>query len=289
MRRAELDTKEDTERGWALVSVLWVVLILSMLAAGLEALTLTAARIEHRAEERAQIEAALDAGVTRGVLGLLAPSRANRWPVDGTSEPFTFAGYAMQVRLQDEFGRIDLNAADESVLRQLLSDAGLSAEDAAALTDKILDWRSPGDLHRLHGATDADYAAAGFSYQQRHGPFQSVEELKLVLGMTPALFAKIAPTLTVYNRRPTIDPAVAPREALLAYYGGNRETVERMMAARQANEASSPAILDPSLSPSGRAFTITVALQSGMQHFERRTVVELTGDDRRPYLVLAWR
>lgn len=285
------------ERGWALVSVLWVVAILAMLAAATQALTLTSARIEHRALERAQIDAALDAGVVRGVLGITAPDIGTRWSVDGTAQAFDFAGYRMRIAVQDEMGRIDLNAADETVLRELLGDAGLSPDNAAALTDKILDWRSATPLQRLHGATDEDYERAGYAYHQRHGPFQTVAELKLVMGMTPALFARIRPALTVYSHRPTVDTNVAPREVLRAYYGGNQSAVDDMMAARQANErrsgdgpgAAPAGVLDTSLSLAGRTFTITVTLQKGKQHFERDAAIVMTGDTKRPYLVLGWK
>lgn len=297
MTHIEADGTNPRERGWALVSVLWVVSILAMMAAATEALTVTSARIEHLVLTQARIEAAMDAGTIRAIVGITAPDLEKRWPVDGAAQNFAFAGYPMRVSVQDELGRIDLNVADESLLRRLLSDAGLNTEDAAALTDKILDWRSATKLHRLHGATDADYAAAGYAYHQRHGPFQTVDELKLVMGMTPSLFEKIRPALTVYTRRPSIDPNVAPREALLVYYGGNVETVDRALEARQTNDRASfgqpgsarPGVLGTGISLAGRVFTVIVKLENGKQHFERDAAIEFTGDDQRPYLVLTWR
>lgn len=274
------------------MSVLWVVIILTMLAAAVQTLSATSATAEAHVRARASADAALDAGIVRATTAIITPDPNARWPVDGSEEAFRFARYDIRIAVEDVRGGIDLNAADETVLRQLLIDAGLSGEDAAALTDKILDWRSATPLRRLHGATDADYAPRG--YRQRHGPFQSVDELKLVLGMTPAIFAKIAPALTVYSHQPGVDPGVATRQALLAMFAGNVAAADRTLAERQELESASPGslpagVLNPAMPLSGRAFTIKAVLNAGPQHFTRQATVEMTGDPRRPWLVLDWR
>ncbi len=143
----------------------------------------------------------------------MSDTRMNkRWRVDGTPQSYPFGGYAISVRVQDERGRYDLNVVDDATLRELVHEAGVEEPTVEALTDRILDWRtkSDGSLSRLHGATDADYATAGVPWRPRHGPFQSVDELQLVLGLTPAIFARIRPALTVYTDAPQIDPQIAP-------------------------------------------------------------------------------
>ena len=61
---------------------------------------------------------------------------------------------------------------------------------ASGLVDKVLDWREAGPGKRPSGAQEPDYRAAGFAHAPRNGPFQSVEELKLVMGMTPELYRR---------------------------------------------------------------------------------------------------
>jgi general secretion pathway protein K len=287
----------ERQRGWALVSVLWIVSMLAMLAAATQALTLTSTKTEHRAGDAARADADLDAAIVRAVAGIADPNLSQRWRVDGVAQSFVFDGTAISVSIQDELGRIDLNASDGSLLRQLLQAVGVQSDDAAALSDKIVDWRNPSNLHSLHGATDADYAAKGYAYRQRHGPFQSVEELRLVMGMSDALFARIRPALTVYTDRPMFDPTVAPREALLALYPGDPGQVDAMLATRAAHSAlasgdgpSYPAgIVSPSVSLTGRAFAIGAELVRKGRHFRRDAVIEMTGDNKQPYFVLAWR
>jgi len=280
------------ERGWALVSVLWVVFILALLAAATQALAITSWRTENHALTAAKAEMDLDAAIVRAIAAIRDPSAQQRWPVNGTPQTFTFNGAAITVRVQDELGRIDLNMADQSLLRQLLIAAGMSADDAAAQTDKILDWRSQSDLHRLHGANQADYLAAGYAYHPRHGPFQTVQELKLVMGMTPELFAKLEPALTVYNHSSSVDASVAPRPVLLALNNNNFDRVDDILRQRQTLVAEGGAmqtgIIGPGVSLAGRSFAIDAELTLAGKHFRREVVAELTDDNKRPYLILHW-
>src|ERR1700733_11055908 len=193
--RTNPDNVSAGEHGWALVSVLWVVTALTLMAAATEELTSSAYRIERRAIDRAQAEATLDAAIVRAALGIEAPDIVDRWRVDGTPESLTFDGKTVTVSVQDELGRFDLNAVDGSMLSALFRAENVPLDESDKLVDRILDWRGSTDLHRLHGATSEDYTAAGLPYKPRHGPFQSLDELRLVLGMPPYLFEKIRPTL----------------------------------------------------------------------------------------------
>jgi len=279
------------ERGWALASVLWVVAMLALMAAATQELTVISARTERRAWETAEADAALDATVVQAVAGIAAPLASDRWRVDGLSRDVAVGGLPVTVAVQAEAGRYDLNAVDASVLTDLLRSAGVEAERASALAGNILTWRSPGPFHAIDGATDADYLTAGMPCRPRHAPFQHVDELQLVLGMTPDLFARIRPALTVYSRRATIDPAIAPREALLALYHGDRQRVDALLQARDApsgeNAGSRPGIMSPGLSLTGEAFTIAAQLEIDGRVHRRSVVVLLTGFPARPFLTLA--
>jgi len=284
------------ERGWALVSVLWIVAILSMLAAAGQALTLTSYKTEHRAQDIARADSDLDAAVARAAMGIGDIDPSQRWRIDAVPRDFLFDGLQISVAVQDQLGLIDVNTADVSTIRRLLQSAGLAPDAADALADKILDWRSIADLHRLHGATDADYAAAHLPYRQRHGAFQTVDEVNLVMGMTPQIFARIRPALTVYTHRPSFDATYAPREVLAELYLDDPQQVEAMLAQRDgsglnpnAPQVVPPGTLGPGTSPAGRAFAVDAALVLKGKRFTRHAVIEMTGDDKQPYFTLAWR
>lgn len=293
MRTAAKTAPRD-ERGWALVSVLWALTALALMAAAAQELTVTSYQSEQHAMSDARAEAALDAAVVRAVLGIsdLRPER--RWRVDAAATTFLYDGLTLHVSVQDEAGRIDLNAASVAILRQLLLGAGLALDKAGTLVDSIAAWRSATGLETLRGATDGDYRAADLSYLPRHAPFQTVDELRLVLGMTPALFTKIRPALTVYSKRAMFDASVAPREALMVLYPGDPQKIDAILRAR---DGDSDATMRLGFAPTavtiqaanGRAFSIVATVSIGRRVFRREVVVELTGDDKRPYFVLAWR
>ncbi len=274
--------------------MLWTIAILAMLVAAAQSLSFNSARMERRQLDDAQMDATFDAAIMRAVLGLSDARADRRWRVDGVTQDFEFGGYPLHIAIQDEFGRVDLNAADGSLLRQLLRSAGGTQTDSEALTDRILDWRQRDDgTSRLHGATDDLYANAGLAYRPRHGPFQTVEELRLVLGMTSSLFARIEPALTVYSHHPAIDTAVAPRGALLAYYPDQPERVADILKARaEASDDASggkPGTIPLAESLIGRTFDISIVTSMGKRKVNREAVVMLTNSSDRPYLVLQWR
>src|SRR5690348_14263454 len=265
------------DAGWALISVLWVVSILAMLAAATQMLTITSYRSEAHAADRARISAALDGAVARAILGISDARIERRWRVDSQPQTFSFAGYSLRVSVQDELGRFDLNLVDESVLRQLLRGAGTDEATSEALSDRILDWRTKADsdLSRLHGATDSAYVAAGLPWHPRHGPFQSVAELQLVLGMTPALYASLRPSLTVYSHNPSIDPEIAPRSALLALFLGDATKADAIIRLRDVSPSdatdaavSRPGLLNPDMPLVGLPLDIRADTYVGRAHYE---------------------
>ena len=73
----------------------------------------------------------------------------------------------------------------------------LSEEEAVKLLDAVLDWRDPDSLKRPFGAEEAEYTQAGLKGRPANFPFQSTEEMQLVLGMRPEVFQRIAPMITL--------------------------------------------------------------------------------------------
>jgi general secretion pathway protein K len=265
-----------------LLSVLWGLALLGAIATAFVSAGSTSYRLARNAVEAIEVDVAAEVAVNRAVLGLLDPNPQTRWRTDGVPRAIDFEGTRMQVRVQDELGRLDLNNADGMLLIGLFQSVGLEAQAASALVDKILDWRDSGTLKRLNGAKDPEYRAAGLPYRPRNGPFQSVDELKLVLGMTPELFRRAEPALTVYSGRPSIDPQVATPEALRALPTMDAQKVATLVAARNAQP------LATGLTPIGRAFGIRIDVErpAGTQH--RAAVIRLTDHPAQIFWLLSW-
>jgi general secretion pathway protein K len=280
---ARTDRENASEDGWALISVLYVVAMLALLAAATEALLLTSAELDRRVWDRARADAALDAAVTRSVLGLTDSRMERRWRVDGAPATFDYGGVPVEVSVQDQLGLIDLNAADGSMLKRLLQACGQTEDAATKLTDAILDWRSA----KTEQSFDDAYAAAGISWHPRHGPFQSVAELRLVRGMTPELFRKLEPAITIYNGHPAFEPDTAPETALRALYLDRPDEVAKKMAERNGGNAQT-GVLSSTLSLAGRAFAVKASITIDSRTYRRQTVILLTDDPKRPFLTLAW-
>jgi general secretion pathway protein K len=277
--------------------------MLGMMAAATQDLTVTSVRAERRALTRAHLEEDLDAATVRAIVALDDARPAYRWRIDSQPYPFTYEGVNMVVTIQDEDGKFDLNQADDDTLAPLFQSVGVDLKTANILSDRIVEWRTEAnsdDAHTLHGGSDADYAVAGLPWRPRHNDFQSITELRLLLGMTPQLYERIRPAITVYSRNDSPDEDVAPRIVLNALYPGNPGQVDKIMTAHagtfaQANVQtsdttgdSSGATISSGTDLSGRSFEIDVEAQYNGRHMVRRTVVLMTGDSAKPYLVEHW-
>jgi general secretion pathway protein K len=254
----------------------------SMLSAGNVSYALS-----HTAIETAQDQAAAEAGLVGAVLGLLDPRPDRRWRVDGVEKEFHWGEVTIRIAIQDELGRIDLNQTDQGLLTGLFRSVGLNASDASAVVDKILDWRDANPGRRLNGAKEGDYRAADIHQGPRNGPFQSVDELQLVMGMTRDLYRRVEPAITVYSGRQFFDPQFAPREALLALPTMTADAVANIIAARTNRAVGG--VIPTAIPLGGRAFSIRIEIPGSTGVVVHEAVVRLTDDARQPFWMLSWK
>ena len=285
------------QNGVALVLVLWVITLLSVIAGNFAFSMRGEAKIARNLISTAQAQALADAGVQKAWFELSKPpTDLQRWQANGVAHPFTMGDAVLTVTLQDETGKIDLNTASDPLLHGLFKSVGLSEEASVALVDAVVDWRDADKLKRLHGAEDDDYRAAGKSYIPTNSPFETIDELQRVLGMSTDLYRKLAPALTVYSKQAGVNTAVAPRAVLLAIPGVNLAMVEQYLAQRQSLLTADQKAL-PFAGAGSFGFGSTglssytarceVKMPDGTV-FVRRAVARLAQDPKRPMTVLAW-
>jgi general secretion pathway protein K len=286
-------------RGVALVLVLWVVTLLAVIAGNFAYSMRGELQTTSNQLHVAQARALADAGVQRAWYEMLKPpSDAQRWQPDGSVHELLLAGVVVQVAVTAEAGKIDLNAASDALLLGLFKSTGLGDDASAALLDAVLDWRDADSLRRLRGAEAAEYRAAGRASGPANAPFETLEELQQVMGMTPALFRQLAPALTVFTRQPAIDPTVAPPEALRAIPGLSAEQVEQYLrqreAARAAGQSAPPLAVGGPYTVPGAAAALPVysvrsvaRLDDGVV-FIREATARLNRAAPQPVTVLAW-
>jgi general secretion pathway protein K len=287
----------NRQSGVALVLVLWAITLLAVIAGNFAFSMRNEAQIARNLTSTAQARAIADAGVQRAWLELSKPaSDPQRWQADGSAHEMMFANASVRVVLADESGKIDLNAASDALLKGLFVSVGLSEEASTSLLDAVLDWRDTDKLKRLHGAEEDDYRAAGKNYVPSNAPFETVDELQRVLGLTQELYRKLAPALTVYSKQPGVNTAVASRAVLLAIPGVNPAVVDQYLAQRQSLLASGqkvPAFAGAGVFASGSTGLSAVAVRSEARLpdgtvFIRVATARLTQDPKRPVSVLGW-
>jgi general secretion pathway protein K len=222
------------QKGIALVIVLWMLVLLMVMATGFSNTMRTETVLTANLVQTAQAKALAEAGIWHTVAELLKPRVEQTWKTDGSIYTFNFNQDKIRVSIQDEVGKIDLNTAHSELLYGLLKFIEIPEEDRLPLLQAIFDWRDRDHLVRNEGAEDDDYQRLEYDYGAKDGPFNSVDELQLVMGMTPLIFKQLRPVLTIYTHQPAIQPKVAPREALLAIPGITAERVDEIMAMRAA-------------------------------------------------------
>jgi len=266
------------ERGYALLIVLWVMVLLSAIGIHVAATGRTEANIAFNLVRNAKAQAMADAGIYRAIYASIDPQSPQAWAADGAPHELSLPDGTDTVWIEDENGKINPNQAPPELLAALLRELGLKPDSASRLATAIGIWVTPDDGTRRPGTVEADYRAADLNYLPPGEPVETVDELSRVLGMTPEILAAMRPYLSVFANSSVPDPSVAPplvRRAIadVPSLGAQGDTDQgtNSMAARM-------------LSITAVARTTTGAT------FVRHAVVEVDGQGgTQNYLVHAWK
>lgn len=201
-------TNNVKQAGVALVLVLWVTVLLTIMAGAFTLSLQREAKLVAALKAQSQANALAEGGLNHALLMLALNDPENAWHAGG-AYTLEFGGALVRLQIEDERGKLDLNFVDRDLLVKLLSGLQLETGMPDKLADAILDWRDEDNDIQLNGAELKDYRAANLPYAPRNAPFQSVEELQLVLGMDAATFRQLRPLFTVYTRNGKVDPRLA--------------------------------------------------------------------------------
>lgn len=174
--------------------------------------------------------------------------------------PVSFQGGEFQVKIGNESGKININGAQERLLRMMVEAFDLEAQQKDIIVDSILDWRDENNLHRLNGAEDDYYNSLPEPYDCKDGYFDTVEELMMVRGITKEIFYQgLKGMVTVYPKRnlktklvgglfrPTpknfdanrVNLNAAPKSVLLALPSMTEVLVQEVIAFRKKSDFKS--------------------------------------------------
>ena len=249
-----------SERGSALISVLWIVLVLSLVSLSLA----STVRVEVESVNQT-FDSEKAFFMAKGAAEIVFNSFNKKQPIPSDSQirldngeyTFPFKDGEAVVRFESDAGRIDINKASDVLLATMLNSLSVDRETRNHIVDSILDWIDADDIPHLYGGEIADYppVAPGQDARPRNGKFQSVDELLLVRNMTPEIFfgsLVVDPVTGGYRKIPgfrelvtvrsgdfKVDPNEASEAVLAALPGMNESLVSRVVSERSMQRFAS--------------------------------------------------
>jgi general secretion pathway protein K len=265
--------------GFALIVVLWTLVLIGFIVAHLSASGRTEIRIAGNLVANSASQAAADGAIFEAIFNLSDPQPEQRWPVDGTPRQVVVGSSRVMLRVEDEASWINPSTASPVLLEALLRVTGSEPETARRVAIAISEWVGSAAVPRTQDALVAEYRAAGLDYGPPSAPFETVGELGRVLGMTPAVMMAIRPHLTLFGppepNPATTDPVVA---AALA-----------QPSASGSSNTGQPVQRGPAALPDVLTVRITaLAFGPGNARMTRTAVVRTGATLPHGYSVLAW-
>ena len=240
-------------QGFALIAVLWVLVLASALAVELHGTV----RADQRAVANARA-AARARWAARGGLAVLAerlreqlakPSAAGAFaatePLLIPAVEYRLAGVAVRATAHDARARVQLNLAPEADLLTLFAAAGVEPGRAGALAAQVARWRA------AHAPPALTPDSSGRRLRPIPGAFATVADLRRVPGITHAEYARVAPLLSVAGDG-MINVNTAPAAVLRTLPGIDERAALALVARRKAGPMLSPFELLGALPPASR-------------------------------------
>jgi general secretion pathway protein K len=251
---AQLDRGTRPRRGFALIAALWLLVAFATIGAAISiharARRLSAANSLDEDRGRAAAEAGLEHARSRLARLIVGNSPSTQVVPAAVVDPWRDAPLVLvdtnrlgderyHVSIRDAGASLNLNRATEDELRRFFIALPIDAGRADEIAESVMDWRDSDNLHRVHGAEVDYYLRMGSAVLPANADFSRLEELQYVKGMTPEIFARARPFLTLMGTG-QININAAPRPVLLALPGMTDEAVavlERMRGSSQPIES----------------------------------------------------
>ena len=254
--------RNKDQSGVALLLVLWMMVILIGIIGVFALIAGTENKQGKLLARGVQARYAAEGGVDVAVLRLNNADPLLRWVPDDRVYKYGVGKTQIEIRVVDESGKVDINAAGADVIKPLLIAAGIEPLQAQSMTSAIVDWRDTDNLlTEPGGAEDPQYASADLPYGAKDAAFQTVSELQQVIGMTPELYAKLLPLITIYSGLDRPNPSFAPPEVLAAL-GLQAPQIAQLLAERNAWQPGMPVFTLPDGNPLATSGTGTYSISS---------------------------
>ncbi|MFY9656964.1 MAG: type II secretion system protein GspK [Methylocystis sp.] len=220
--------------------MIWGIALITLLVVSYASAARLRLQMAFNLAKASQADLIADAAIGRGALSLLSESQQNhtapplsdatgrqeeRVVHDGKPKFCFLNESAVAISIEDENGKVDLNAAPQKLLRTLLAGLGLPARDADAAAAGVVAFRS---ADASSDAQQLDTSEKPFGLKR--APFQTIAELDQVPGVSPLLFKSLSSLVTVHSRNPGVDPKTAPPALFALLLGQPPEEIHSLLA-----------------------------------------------------------
>jgi general secretion pathway protein K len=294
MMRPLTPTMRSSERGFVIVAVLWILAALSALAAIFSIYLSNSARALGATDIGVQAEALASASLELTAYQLLRADDKER-PAQGSFR-FRMDEAETVVTFTSEAARVDLNKASKEMLANLFEVLGAEQNAAGDIADRIVGWRTQAKPNAANDE-EALYLSSGLAYSPRQAPFAHVNELSLVLGISPAMVERVLPYVTVYSKSADVDVLLAPPEVVAALPGMTPDVLNDFLKQRsslphdqKAIAAALGSVKAAATLPDPKAYRVISAIRfDNGRRTSTEAVISLGKDkDKEPYNVLFW-
>lgn len=210
---ARFEASGRSRNGFIMVAALWMLAALATLASIASLYMAQSARALTAFDTSLQSEMLSTAGLELAAYELSGPANVPR-PTHGRFR-FRLSGSDATVEYMSEAARIDLNMAPRAMIVGLFTALGAKPEGADQFADRVIGWRSS-PKPNADDEEEALYRAAGLNYLPRRAPFDSVDELWLVLGIPPEIVERALPFVTIFSKLPEINVLDAAPQVVAA-------------------------------------------------------------------------
>lgn len=254
-----IERDQMDQRGFALLIVLWIFMVLFVLGAEFASgMRQNAQATVNFADETQSYYLATAAANRTFYRALIARDEATLGLTAGEVESEDFVpvihtdgkwhqeelwGAPVWLKVSDEAGKIPINLADFNILVHLFGNLGMQPQEAGEVADAILDWRDPDDETRLNGVESDYYLGLSQPYGAKNAPLDSLDELRLIKGVTEEMYfggtedfpIGMIDIFSVFNRRSALSVRSASPEVLEVLLGVDAEQLAQLVEQRETD------------------------------------------------------
>jgi len=216
----DLTTRTDPRRGAVLMTVLWSISLLAALAMAASVTFRGFAGVMSVDRNRVERDALITAGLEVAASIILDLGKTT--PLRDLERTVALSTGAVNVRLSDEGGRIDIAKAPAEVLAAMLQSAGAPPATADSVAKAIIEQR--GNAPRTAPARRPPVLATTHE--------QALSNIGQIAGMRAQWLAAIAPLTTIYGSE-TVNPLTAPRGVIAALPDVDANRLEAFLTERR--------------------------------------------------------